>query len=218
MDKETNDKPFFTSLEARVIASLMEKQMTTPNSYPLTLNSLILACNQKTNREPVMNLTEGQVGHTVNGLKDRSLVNVDYGSRSDHISHNVMSQLKLKKSTQAILTVLMVRKPLTVNDIKVRTQRMHEFCDHQEILDHLDDMINLDKPLVTCLPKGQGSREDRYTHLLCGAPQAHHSDTKNIVVDSSNLGVKMNVTQQVKLEERIKTLEQKVEQLMQLID
>ena len=210
----SNTKAFFTQLEARVIASLMEKHLTTPNNYPLTLNSLLLACNQKSNREPVMNLTEGQVGHTVNSLKDRGLVGVDYGGRSDHISHRVMGTLNLNKKKQAILTVLMIRAPLTLNDIKARTNRMVEFDDLNDIHDTLDKMMQGDEPMVVCIAKTAGSREDRYTHLLCG-------EIKNIPVDSqpaSTIGTKVNITQQVKLEERVATLEKKIEQLMQLLD
>ncbi len=214
---EKDNKAFFTSLEARIVACLMEKQMTTPNNYPLTLNSLMLACNQKSNREPVMSLTEGQVGHTVNTLQERSLVNVDIGSRTNHISHNVMNQLNLSNATKAILTVLMIRKPLTLNEIKLRTQRMHEFSDHAEIIKKLDSMMNREKPLVICIPKNVGSREDRYTHLLCGTPDtANQTATQTNIQNQNNpIGVKVNVTQQVKLEQRVEALEEKVKQLMQ---
>lgn len=213
---ETDNKAFFTSLEARVVACLMEKQMTTPNNYPLTLNSLMLACNQKSNREPVMSLTEGQIGHTVNTLKERSLVNIDFGSRTNHISHNVMSELNLNKATKAILTVLMVRKPLTLNEIKLRTQRMYEFSDYNEILNNLDSMIKRDKPLVIKIPKNAGSREDRYTHLLCGTPSDMNTQT-HIQEQDNPIGVKVNVTQQVKLEQRVEALEKKVEEILQLL-
>ncbi len=211
---EKDNSAFFTTLEARIIASLMEKQLTTPNNYPLTLNALILACNQKTNREPVMNLTEGQVGHTVNVLKERGLVHVDFGSRTNHIAHNVMNELNLNKATQAILTVLMMRKPLTLNDIKVRTQRMHEFSDHDTIQQYLTAMMEMDQPLVTCMPKSAGGREDRYTHLLCGEPEIKNTSHQA----QAEIGVKVNITQQVKLEERVEKLETKVEQLMKLLN
>ena len=90
---------FFTSIEARVIACLMEKQLTTPNNYPLSMNSLLLACNQKTNRVPVMNLTEGEVGHTVSQLENRNLVGVDYGGRANHVTHRVMTEFNIDPQT-----------------------------------------------------------------------------------------------------------------------
>jgi len=192
----------------------MEKQLTTPNNYPLTQNSLMLACNQKSNREPVMELTEGQVGHTVNTLKDRDLVEIDYGGRSNHISHRVMGTLNLTKKKQAILTVLMVRKPLTLNDIKARTSRMVEFNDLSDIHNTLDSMMHADRPLVIRIEKSAGSREDRFTHLLCGKITSPPINTQ----PSPQLGKKVNITKQIKLEERVAELEQKVNLLMKLLE
>ena len=212
MNTENENKSFFTSLEARVIACLMEKQLTTPNNYPLTLNSLMLACNQKSNREPVMELTEGQVGHTVNILKERGLTDIDYSGRANHISHRVMGSLNLNKKKQAILTVLMVRAPLTLNDIKARTARMVEFDDIDDIQNNLDSMISAEFPLVVRIEKSAGSREDRYTHVLCG------EIVTNIPDKSPVLGKRVNVTQRIKLEERVLALEEKVEKLMKLLD
>ena len=216
MNTTSQEKAFFTSLEARVIACLMEKHLTTPNNYPLTLNSLVLACNQKSNREPVMSLTEGQVGHTANTLKERGLVGVEYGGRSDHISHRVMNALGLNKHKQAVLTVLMLRSPQTLNDIKARTQRMVEFEDVNEIHQVLEKMMQGDAPLVVCIPKAPGSREDRFTHLLCGEVELP-TNQSNVVESNQNIGKKINITKQLKLEERIEVLEQKVEELMQYI-
>lgn len=214
MNNEKNDKPYFTTLEARVIACLMEKQLTTPNNYPLTLNSLMLACNQKSNREPVMELTEGQVGHTVNTLKDRGLIDIDYGGRSNHISHRVMGSLNLNKKMQSVLTVLMVRAPLTLNDIKARTNRMVDFDDINDIHQTLDKMMSAEIPLVQRIAKSAGSREDRFTHVLCG--EINTKPTK--VSDGVVLGKRVNITQQIKLEDRVAALEKKVEKLMQLLD
>lgn len=162
------DEPFFTLLEARVIAALMEKHLATPNNYPLTMNSLTNACNQKSNREPVMNLTEGQVGHTVNQLVERKLVGIEYGDRASKITHRVSTVLDIDRKQQAILAVLMLRKPQTLNDIKVRTARMAEFTDIEDLAVTVNSLINRPKPLAIIIPKGPGRREDRYTHTLCG--------------------------------------------------
>ncbi|MFK8011905.1 MAG: YceH family protein [Marinicellaceae bacterium] len=214
MNEENQQKPFFTSLEARVIACLMEKQLTTPNNYPLTLNSLMLACNQKSNREPVMQLTEGQVGHTVNTLKDRDLLEIDYSGRANHISHRVTGTLNLNKKKQAILTVLMVRNPLTLNDIKARTNRMVEFEDLNEINDYLEKMIAAEIPLASRINKTVGSREDRYTHMLCGEVSNTQENNKK----PDRIGQRINITKQNKLEDRLSALEKKVEKLMELLD
>jgi uncharacterized protein YceH (UPF0502 family) len=163
-----SEKTFFTQLEARIIACLMEKHLTTPNNYPLTLNSLVLACNQKSNREPVLNLTQGQVEHTANTLRDRNLVGIDFAGRANHITHRVMNALNLDRKKQSILTVLMLRAPQTLNDIKMRTNRMVDFEDVNEIKNILDAMINTDESYIVQIPKAPGTREDRYTHTLCG--------------------------------------------------
>jgi uncharacterized protein YceH (UPF0502 family) len=216
MSENTDKKPFFTQLEARVIACLMEKQLTTPNNYPLTLNSLMLACNQKSNREPVMSLTEGQVGHTVNQLESRNLIGIDYGGRANHISHRVMNELMLDRKKQSILTVLMVRSPLTLSDIKARTNRMVEFTDTNEIYSLLTDMMQADVPLVVCIPKSTGSREDRFTHLLCGDEAIQLMLQQK---QKQKLAVKEDFsTTQSDLEKRVEQLEAKVEKLMVLLN
>lgn len=107
--KDNSRQAYFNDIEARVMACLMEKQLTTPNNYPLSMNSLLLACNQKTNRVPVMNLTEGELGHTVNQLDSRKLVGVDYGGRATHVTHRVMTEFDIDRKQQAVLAVLMVK-------------------------------------------------------------------------------------------------------------
>ena len=171
-DTEENEaqktEAFFNPSEARVIGSLMEKHLTTPQNYPLTTNSLVNACNQKSNREPVMKLTEGQIGHIVNGLVDRKLAGIEYGERANKITHRVCNELDLDRKQQAILTVMLLRTSQTLNDIKTRTARMVEFDNLNDIQENIDLMINRDSPLLVLIPKGSGRREDRYTHTLCG--------------------------------------------------
>lgn len=167
-----NSPAFFSAEEARVAACLMEKELITPDNYPLTIHSLTLACDQKSSREPVMNLTEGQVGHVVNQLAERGLVHVDYGGRSPRVSHRINLRLHLNRDQQAVLAVLMLRRPQTLNDIKTRTERMARFEDLDRLSTVIEDLIQRDPPLAAHLPKGQGQREDRYTHLLCGEETA----------------------------------------------
>lgn len=167
-ETQEDQKAFFTPLEARVIASLMEKHLTTPNNYPLTMNSLTNACNQKSNREPVMNLTEGQIGHTINLLVERKLAGLEYGERANKITHRVCTELDLDRKQQAILTVLMLRTPQTLNDLKTRTARMADFSGIEEVQDVVDSLMNREKPIAVLIPKGAGRREERYAHTLCG--------------------------------------------------
>jgi len=178
---EEKETAFFTPIEARVIAALMEKHLTTPNNYPLTMNSLTNACNQKSNREPVMNLTEGQIGHTINELVERKLAGLEYGERANKITHRVCSELEIGRKQQAILTVLMLRKPQTLNDIKIRTARMVEFSDLEDLHDTINNLINRDKPLAVLIPKGAGRREDRYTHILCGEIEIEDSNMESAI-------------------------------------
>lgn len=158
----------FTVTEARVLASLMEKELTVPDSYPLTLNSLVLACNQKSNREPTMHIDEGAVGHTTKILEERGLIHIEYGERARRIAHKMRSGFNLDQRQQALLTVMMLRSPQTLNDLKTRTKRMVEFEDNNTLLQVLESLNDRAEPLMQHLPRGSGQREDRYTHLLCG--------------------------------------------------
>lgn len=172
---------YFTPLEARVIGSLMEKHLTTPQNYPLTTNSLANACNQKSNREPIMNLTEGQIGHTVNQLVERKLAGIEYGERANKITHRVCVKLDIDRKQQALLTVLLLRKPQTLNDLKTRTARMEGFSSVEEIQDTLNDMINREMPLVTLIPKGAGRREERYANTLCGEVKIEEIEKETLI-------------------------------------
>ena len=119
----------FSAVEARVLACLMEKDMTTPDNYPLTLNSLVIACNQKSNREPVMQLTEGEVGHVARSLSDRHFIKIEYRGRTQKLTHKMPLELDIDLKQQALLTVMLLRSPLTLNDLRTRTSRMTEFDD-----------------------------------------------------------------------------------------
>ena len=165
---EAEKTTLFTATEARVLACLMEKELTVPDNYPLTLNSLTLACNQKSNRDPQMNIPEGEVGHTAKTLQDRDFAKIEYGERAHRFEHTARKAFDLNKRQQALLTVMMLRAPQTINDLKVRTKRMVDFSDNDDILLTLNSMNERDDAMVLHIPKGAGQREDRYTHLLCG--------------------------------------------------
>jgi len=205
-EQQATEPAYFTAMEARAIGALMEKHLTTPNNYPLTLNSLCNACNQKSNREPVMKLTEGQVGHTINVLVERKLARIDYGDRSNKISHRVCNELAIDRKQQAILTVLLLRKPQTLNDIKTRTARMVDFESNEEIHDTITDMIEREMPLVTLIPKGAGRREDRFAHTLCGEVSVEEIEKDPVMVTS----IPVDNDRLDALEERIAAIEAKL--------
>ncbi len=171
---DTTEKAMLTSLEARILGCLMEKQMTTPDAYPLTLNSLQLACNQKTSREPVMNLEEGKIQQCLYSLQDRKLVEFDYGSRATKFSQRLARTLHFDKPEQAIFCIMLLRGPQTSNELFTRTKRMYEFKSLNDIEQLLATLLGKYTPLIVKMPPQQGQREARYMHLLCGEPAITH--------------------------------------------
>ena len=157
----TEDQAVLNAMEARVLGALMEKQLTTPDQYPLTLNSLQLACNQKTSREPVTNYDSGPLQRCVSELQERQLIAVDYGARAARYDQRLTRVLSVDKATQAILTVLLLRSTQTVAEIFTRTQRMFDFGSPQALEEKLQTLCAKTKPLVIHIPRHVGQREDR---------------------------------------------------------
>ncbi|MBK1721969.1 YceH family protein [Thiocystis violacea] len=162
--------PFLTPAEARVIGCLMEKQRTTPDQYPLTLNGLISACNQKSARHPVMNLSPGEVGHTVNQLRDKGLVHASFSGRTERYDHKMVGTFFLSREEQAILCVLMLRGPQTPGELRTNCARLADFRDLDAVTKTLHAMIEREHALAVELPRLPGKREQRFAHLLCGKP------------------------------------------------
>ncbi len=155
-------------IEARIIGALMEKQLTTPDVYPLTLNSLVTACNQKTSREPVMELSEGEVQQSLYDLQKRALVKFEYGARADKYDQRLTREYHLNDAEHAIFCMMLLRGAQTVNELLTRTRRMYEFSGPEELNALIDKLLNRTKPLMCRMPPSSGQREDRYMHLLCG--------------------------------------------------
>jgi uncharacterized protein YceH (UPF0502 family) len=158
--------------EVRVVGSLVEKQVTTPDYYPLTLNALVHACNQISNRDPVVHYDERTVTEAVESLRAKNLVYIFYGadSRVPKYKHMVREVLGLSPQELAALCVLMLRGPQTVGEIRGRTGRLHEFADLREVEATLEALAQRDEPLVVKLPRQAGRKEARYAHLLSGTP------------------------------------------------
>jgi len=163
-------KGMLSELEARVLGCLMEKQMTTPDYYPLTLKALTAACNQKSSRNPVMNLSEGQAGGVISGLRTRGLATARMDGRVDRFEHHLSRKLGLNSKERAVICVLMLRGLLTLNEIRINTNRMVEFDSNEDIQSVLDGLMTRDEPLLVRIPRAAGQREDRFAHLLCGEP------------------------------------------------
>ena len=162
--------PALTHIEARILGSLAEKAATTPDVYPLTLNNLVLACNQKTAREPVTNLSSGEIGHALRQLEPRGLVKSEYGARAERYYHRIDRVFDLTPAQNSLMALLFLRGPQTLHELLARSERMHRFADADDVRHALERLAEREKPLVRRLPRGPGQREDRYAHLLCGEP------------------------------------------------
>jgi uncharacterized protein YceH (UPF0502 family) len=200
----------FSAVEARLLACLMEKQLTTPDNYPLTLNSLVIACNQKSNREPVMQLTEGEVGHVARSLSDRHFVKIEYSGRTQKLTHKMQLELDIDRKQQALLTVMLLRSPLTLNELRSRTSRMAEFDNLEDIELIMEIMNDRRKPLVQLIAKGPGQREDRYTHLLCGEIDLRAFQSAPSSLPSTKSAVPQLEQRIEELEQRVKILEKQL--------
>ena len=161
-----------TPTQARVLATLMEKARTVPDSYPLSLNSLQLGCNQKTARDPVMNLSEAEVAQALDALRERSLVVEVSGARVARFEHNVQRAVGVPEQSAALLGLLVLRGPQTAAELRLNTERWYKFLDVASVEAFLDELQerSADKggPLVQKLPKAPGAREARWAHRLCG--------------------------------------------------
>jgi uncharacterized protein len=157
-----------TPLEARVLAVLVEKEATVPDSYPLSANALTAGCNQKTARDPVMDVSEAEVLATVEELKTVSLVNTVSGSRVLRYEHNFARGLGVPGAAQALLTQLMLRGPQTAAELRQNTERLHRFADVSSVEGFLEELAERQPPFAVKLPKAPGAREARWAHLLCG--------------------------------------------------
>jgi hypothetical protein len=184
---------FLTPEEARVIACLVEKQITTPDYYPMTLNALTAACNQKTNRDPVVSYDETTVLQALDGLSDKYLIYALYpgGSRVAKYKHSFGKIYELDDREIALVCTLLLRGAQTIGELRERGSRMFLFSSLGEVSEALDNLAAKETPLVVKLPRQAGQKEIRYAHLLCGeidvenyVPErvaaAHHADNERV--------------------------------------
>lgn len=161
----------FTAVQVRVLGCLMEKKETTPDQYPLSLNALRNACNQKSSRFPVTAYTEGDVGHTIRELEGMKLASEVWGSRVARYEHRVPQVMGLHSKGIALLCVLMLRGPQTLGELKNHSHRLYEFDDIDDVQFALQKLAEQDPALVTDLPRQAGQKEGRFAHLLSGEPE-----------------------------------------------
>ncbi|AZD30655.1 YceH family protein [Pseudomonas chlororaphis] len=212
IEQETSSEQLqLTSTELRILGSLIEKQATSPETYPLTLNALVIACNQKTSREPVMNLTQGQVGQSLRALENRGFARLVMGSRADRWEHRLDKALELVPAQVALAGLLFLRGPQTVNELLTRSGRMHDFEDSEQVVHQLERLIA--RGLALLIPRQAGQREDRYMHAL-GDPadiEAILAARQNPVERSAGSGISAERIEE--LEARIAALEERLARL-----
>jgi uncharacterized protein YceH (UPF0502 family) len=160
--------PILTPLQARIVAVLAEKAATVPDTYPLSLNALVAGCNQKTAREPVMNVAESEVLQEIETLKGLNLVIQQSGNRVARYEHNLARVLGVPGAAAALLTVLMLRGPQTAAELRANSERLHRFADLSSVEAFLDELAEKQPARVVKLARAPGAREARWAHLLCG--------------------------------------------------
>jgi uncharacterized protein len=200
-----------TPIEVRVLGSLIEKQITTPEYYPLTLNSLTAACNQKNNRNPITSLAESEVDEALYSLRDKNLAYVFHGSTSrvPKYKHVAPEVLHLTPPELAAMCVLMLSGPQTVGEIRTRGYRLYEFSGLDEVDETLRALKTKDEPMVVSLPRQPGQKEARFAHLLSGEPEIELSEA---TVERHPRRAS-DPDRVAKLEEQVQTLTQQVENL-----
>jgi uncharacterized protein YceH (UPF0502 family) len=164
----SDDLLHLNALEVRVLGCLMEKQLLTPDVYPLTLNALQSAANQKTSREPVMALEQVDVNRTLKSLEEKGLARRMMASRVDRYEQMASRKFSLTTPQGALVAMLLLRGPQTLNELQTRTDRMADFGSTEAVRTELDMLIGKRPPLVKEIGRGPGQREDRYAHLLSG--------------------------------------------------
>jgi len=177
-------------LEARVLGVLVEKERTVPDSYPLTLNALVAGCNQKSSRDPVLNAAETDVRAAVDGLKSMLLAIERSGERVARYAHNVERMMNVPQQAAALVGVLMLRGPQTAGELRTNCERLHRFADIPAVEGLLNELAERsDGALVTQLPRQPGSRENRWMHLLSGAPAVESSSAAGLAAESPSPGI-----------------------------
>ena len=203
--------------EVRVVGALIEKQVTTPEYYPLTLNALRQACNQLSNREPVVAFDEKTVAWALESLRDRKLIRVvtTADGRVPKYRHVLDEALGLKSPEMAVMCVLMLRGAQTVGEIRTRTERLYPFSALSFVETTLEDLMLREPPLVVKLPRQTGRKESRYAHLLGGEVQVAEAEDATPQVERATLEVRAESEKFARLEEELKSVRAELSELQE---
>jgi hypothetical protein len=205
-------------MEARVLGCLIEKELTTPEYYPLTLNALTNACNQKSNRGPVMNLEDADVVRALDSLRFKQLALVSAeGGRVPKYRHALMEKLRLAPAELALLGELLLRGPQTLGELRARAERMCSFTDLAAVEEALQEMAERSPPLVTRLPLQSGRKEKRYAHLFSGMPEQVEEE-RVAPPEAARLKVMADDERMAGLEKEVASLRNEVAELRRAIE
>jgi len=204
------DTPFTLSLlETRILGTLVEKQRTVPDTYPLSVNALMAGCNQKTSRNPVIETSEAEIVVALDSLKDLGLVREVSGSRVSRFEHLFEKVLGVPTQATALLTVLMLRGPQTAGELRLNCERLHRFADISSVEAFLEELAGREEgALVVELPRLPGSRENRWAHLLSGQPAVEATGGRPLVAGNQEVD---------ELRARVAALEAEVAELRALV-
>jgi uncharacterized protein YceH (UPF0502 family) len=204
--------PQLTEIEARVLGALVEKEATTPEYYPLSLNALVNACNQKSNRDPVMTLEEEAVRQALRSLSDQAMARSAGGdSRVAKFEHRLNELYNFHRHEIAVLCVLLLRGPQTPGELRGRTERMHRFEDLDEVLSGLQQLMRREPPLAKALGRRPGTKEVRYAHLLSGDVEAWEPPAETGTFSPNSA----DAERIIQLEEKVAALRNEVAELKQ---
>jgi len=200
-------------VEARVVGALMEKEITTPEYYPLSLNATVNACNQKSSREPVMELGEGDVRTALFDLEQMGLVRTDASARVSKFEHRMRDVLNLRRDEVAVVCLLLLRGPQTPAELRARAERMYSFDDNAAVTATLERMAAREEPLTVLMARQPGSREARWAHVLSGVVEVGASASVQERVRESGTGAPALVQRVEALEELVRSLEERLRTL-----
>lgn len=205
------DQAVLTDAEARVLGALIEKEITTPEYYPLSLNALVNACNQRSNREPVMNLDEDEVRQALHGLEDKQLAGRAQSAegRVSKFEHWLGEAFNFSRAETALLCVLLLRGPQTPGELRGRTERLHRFEEIADVIAGLQKLMEREPPLAAILPRQPGTKESRYAQLLSNSAESIASTPAADSIAKANSSDR---------DERIDLLESEVERLRQELE
>jgi uncharacterized protein len=209
---------FLTELETRILGSLIEKDITTPDYYPLSLNALANACNQKNNRDPVMTLDETAVRDALASLQEKRLAGPASGadSRVTKFEHRLQEVFNFDRREIAVVCVLLLRGPQTPGELRSRTERMYHFEALEDVVSTLDRLSQREPPLARVLPRQPGTKESRYTHLFSGEPPMSAEDGNVARAPSpATAGTSSTADRLVTLEEEVSRLRQELSEVQQ---